>query len=190
MADLEKALDALVERVAYKAGFTGNEDMTYKEVLQTKYEQKIRKMRGKLDRYKGKLGLKPKRTDFTEEIRTYLRDGMDELMAQGHSLEEAIRLTGEKFDEAELAESFDAFVKNFDEFGLGEEAMRNQWRQNEEAGGLIYGGFSTLGVALGGLIGFINMGPWYYIVIGVGAGAMIGTSIAMICNAVLIRKGK
>lgn len=70
-AALEK-IDKMVERVARKAGYTGKENMTYKEILQAKFEQERAKMQSKINKYRRKLSWKSEDTDFAEEIRTYL----------------------------------------------------------------------------------------------------------------------
>jgi hypothetical protein len=95
-------IDKLVERVARKAGYSGQEEMTYKEHLQAKFEQERNKLARQYQKYRRKLSLKPRRTDFAEEIKTYLRDGLLDLMKEGYPEEEALKITMDKFDEAEL----------------------------------------------------------------------------------------
>ncbi|MGQ9826102.1 MAG: permease prefix domain 1-containing protein, partial [Desulfotomaculales bacterium] len=94
--------------------------MTYKEYLQAKFEQELEKLAQKYRKFRRKLSLKPRRKDFAEEIKTYLCDGLVDLMKEGYSEEEALKITMEKFDEAELNSSFEKFMQEFDGFGVEE----------------------------------------------------------------------
>ncbi|MEL7567404.1 MAG: hypothetical protein AAGU27_21350 [Dehalobacterium sp.] len=68
-------IDKLVERVARKAGYSGQEEMTYKEHLQAKFEQERDKLARKFQKYRRKFSLKSRRTDFAEEIKTFCVTG-------------------------------------------------------------------------------------------------------------------
>lgn len=187
------SIDALVERVARKAGYTGKEDMTYKEHLQAKYEQKRDKLQSKVDKYKHKLSLRPSRgADFSEEIRTYLQDGLADLMQEGHTEEEALRITMEKFDEAELKGSFDEFAKEFEGFGMEEYMHHGQWyTKNGESIGLFYAAFTVFGLTFGALAGYLIGHTWITAVIGLVVGLFTGVGCGLLSNAIIaLRKDK
>lgn len=113
MSDLSREamarIDAMVEQIARKAGFTGSEDMTYQELIQARFEQQYGRIK-----------------DFTEEIKTYLKDGLLDLIEEGYSEEEAITITMEKFDEAELNSTFVDFANALEGFGLQTEKNREK----------------------------------------------------------------
>ncbi len=177
-------IEKMVERVARKAGYTGRENMTYKELLQAKLEQKRGKLKGKLDRYRRKLSMKPGNTDFAEEIRTYLKDGVIDLMEEGHSEENAIEITLKKFDEAELSQSFDGFVRAFGGFGM-EEWMTDWYAKNGEAIGLFYAAFVVLGTTLGAFGGYLLGRTWQNTLIGLAVGLFSGVGLGLLSNAIL-----
>jgi len=191
----EQELDRLVERVARKSGYSGGGE-TYREHLQRKFDQKMEKAKAKIDKYKYKLGFKPSDRDFADEIRTYLRDGVAELMAQGKPEDEALRLTMEKFDVAELKSSFDDFMDEFNDFGVEEWKMSQQWyRENGESVGLFYAAFVLIGLVLGPLVGFLCGGGvagfapdrgWIYTLIGLGVGIIGGAALGLLSQAVIV----
>jgi F0F1-type ATP synthase assembly protein I len=185
-------IDKMVERVALKAGYTGRENMTYKEHLQAKFEQKRSKAERKLNKYKHKFSLKPSNADFAEEIRTYLQDGLHDLMKEGHSEEEALRITMEKFDEAELKNSFDDFAKEFGGFGMEEFQDSMQWySKNGEAIGLFYAAFIILGLVIGALAGYFIGHTWLTGAIGLAVGLFTGVGCGLLSNAIItLKRGK
>jgi hypothetical protein len=189
-------IDAMVERVARKAGYTGRENMTYKELLQAKYEQQRRKLerkisqeRGKIakgiNKYRHKFSMKPGNPDFAEEIKTYLQDGLLDLMQEGYSEAEAIKITLDKFDEAELNETFDEFVNAFEGFGMEEDYMTQWYVENGEAIGLFYAGFTTLGMTLGALSGYLLGHTWLNTLIGLGVGLFVGAALGLFSHAII-----
>ncbi|RNC29078.1 MAG: hypothetical protein AWM53_00998 [Candidatus Dichloromethanomonas elyunquensis] len=188
-------IDTMVERVARKAGYTGRENMTYMELLQTKYEQqrkkishKIRNQRGKIEqginKYRHKFSMKPGNPDFAEEIKTYLKDGLLDLMNEGYTEAEAIKITMDKFDEAELNETFDEFVNAFDGFGM-EEYMAHWYQNNGEAIGLFYAAFTLLGMTLGAFLGYLLGHTLLNTLIGFGVGLFAGASLGLLSNAII-----
>jgi len=190
----ERELDQLVQRVARKSGYAGGGE-TYKEHLQRKLDEKMQRVRAKMDRYKHKFSLEPSDRDFADEIQTYLRDGVAELMAQGKTEEEALRLTEEKFDVAELRNSFDDFMGEFDDFGVEAWKMDQQiYIENGGSIGLLYGAFELLGIVFGALIGFLCGGGvpqftangWIYTLIGLAVGVLSGTALGLLSNAVVV----
>lgn len=189
----QQKIDGLVERVAKKAGYTGGEGLTYKEHLQAKYEHKREKIRRKINKYKHKFSLRPSRdADFAEEIRTYLRDGLKDLMEEGHSEEEALRMTMEKFDEAELKDSFDDFAKEFGGFGMEEYMHNMEWYQhNGEAIGLFYAAFTVFGLTFGALAGYLIGHAWYWAVASLVVGLLSGAGGGLLSNAIIsLRKNR
>ena len=199
-AKTEKELEAMVERVARKSGYSTGEE-TYKEYLKRKFDELKEECLKEATKIRHKFSLKPSHDlDFAEEIKAYLSDGILDLKAEGYSEEEALRITMEKFDEAELQESFQDFMKEFNDFGMEEYLMKSeQWYvENGEIIGLFYGGFAILGVTLGALIGFLTsgglaellVGGWIYTLIGAGVGAMLGIGIGVISHGIIAMKKK
>ncbi|WP_096187331.1 hypothetical protein [Evansella halocellulosilytica] len=194
--ETQKELDRMVERVARKSGYAGGE-ITYKEHLQNKFADTVEKAREKVDKYRRKFSLESSNTDFAEEIKSYLRDGLYDLIEEGFSEEEALRITKEKFNEAELQESFEEFMNEFDDFGLEEytAAISKEWNvYHGETVGLFYGGFTIMGLTIGSLIGFLSSGGvsaflsegWINTLIGAGAGVMLGVACGLISNAIFM----
>ncbi len=198
-------IDSMVERVARKAGYTGSDNMTYKELLQTKFEQQrdmigreIKKQRDNIayniDKYRHKFSMKPGNPDFAEEIKTYLQDGLIDLMNEGYSEEEALKITIDKFDEAELNDTFDAFVEAFGGFGM-EDYKKNKetaewYAQNGEAIGLFYAAFTTIGMTLGAFLGYLLGHTLINTAIGFGVGLFVGAGLGLLSNAIIALKRK
>jgi len=177
-------IEKMVERVARKAGYTGRENMTYKELLQAKLEQRRGKVKNKVDRYRRKLSMKPGNADFAEEIRTYLKEGVIDLMKDGSSEEEAIEITLKKFDEAELNQSFAEFAKAFGGFGM-EEYMTEWYAKNGDAIGLFYAAFVVLGTSMGAFGGYLLGHTWQNTLIGLAVGLFSGVGLGLLSNAIL-----
>ena len=177
-------IEKMVERVARKAGYTGRENMTYKELLQAKLEQRRGKVKNKVDRYRRKLSRKPGNADFAEEIRTYLKEGVIDLMKDGSSEEEAIEITLKKFDEAELNQSFAEFAKAFGGFGM-EEYMTEWYAKNGDAIGLFYAAFVVLGTSMGAFGGYLLGHTWQNTLIGLAVGLFSGVGLGLLSNAIL-----
>lgn len=196
--EVQEKINNMVERVARKAGYTGKENMGYKEHLQNKYEQqylqaKYEKQRDKFERklnkYRHKISIKPSNTDFAEEIKTYLQDGLIDLMNEGYSEEEALKITMEKFDEADLKENFDEFVNAFEGFGMENYYEITDWyTKNGETIGLFYAAFLFLGMGLGALSGYLFGHTWLNTLIGFGAGLFIGLSLGLLSHGLLTLK--
>jgi hypothetical protein len=134
--------------------------------------------------------------DFAEEIRTYLKDGLMELMDDGRTEEEALKQTMEKFDVAELKENFNDFAKEFDWFGVdeyknisyGDIVMRKIMMRAIEkspATGLFYGAFIILGSTVGVFIGFMFGHTWANTLIGFGFGLFAGLSLGLLSDGLI-----
>lgn len=196
--ELQEKINNMVERVARKAGYTGKENMGYKEHLQNKYEQqylqaKYEKQRDKFERklnkYRHKISIKPSNTDFAEEIKTYLQDGLIDLMNEGYSEEEALKITMEKFDEADLKENFVEFVNALEGFGMENYYEMTDWyTKNGETIGLFYAAFLFLGMGFGALFGYLLGHTWLNTLIGFGVGIFIGLSLGLLSHGILTLK--
>ncbi len=180
-------VDKLVERVARKAGYSEQEEMTYKEHLQAKFEQERDKLAREVQKYRRKLSLKPRRTDFAEEIKTYLRDGLLDLMKEGYSEEEALKITMNKFDEAELDSNFEEFMQEFEGFGVEKYMHIEQWyRENGEAIGLFYAAFLILGLTFGAFCGYISGHNLPSTGIGLAVGCGAGISLGLLSHGIIV----
>lgn len=188
--ETQEKIDQMVERVARKAGYTGKENWSYKEHIQVMYEQQY--LQAKFEKLKKKLEKNRKKifnTDFAEEIRTYLQDGLIDLMNEGYTEEEALKITLEKFDEADLKENFDEFAKSFEDFGMQYEYELAKWyTKNGEAIGLFYSGFLILGMAVGAFLGYLFGHTWINTLIGLGLGTFIGIAFGLFSHAILAMK--
>lgn len=183
-----KRIDKMVERVARKAGYTGKENMTYKEILQAKFEQKKNKLHNKVNKYRGKLSLKNRNTDFSEEIRTYLKDGLVDLINEGYSEEEAIKITMDKFDEAELKNDFYDFINEFEGFGMENWNNHGRYSKKDEAIGLFYAAFTVLGMVIGAFSGFLCGYNLMNAVIGLVVGLFTGMGLGLLTHAFISLK--
>jgi len=190
--ETRRELDRLVERVARNAGYA-NGEITYKEHLQAKFERQMEQAQQKIRKYRHKFSLKPSNQDFAEEIKGYLSDGVAELMAEGVSEADALRITMEKFDEAEQGgRTFDDFMRAFDSFGLEEHIMRQQYWYTEhgEAVGLFYAAFMMLGITVGALAGWLSGQNLISTGVGVLVGIGIGVALGLLSHAIFVAKRK
>ncbi len=181
--ETNKKIDELVKRVARKAGYSGGE-LTYQQHLQMKLENVQRKLNQKFQRQRHKFGFSPKNNDFAEEVKTYLSDGIADLIAQDYSEEEAFQITMDKFDEAELKPNFEEFMQEFNDFGLQEQM---QWHaENGEAIGLYFAAFMVLGLSLGAIFGWLAGHSLVSCLIGMAAGFSVGIGLGLLSFALLI----
>lgn len=179
-----KKVDELVKRVAKKAGYSGSTELTYQEHLQMKIGNVQKKFDKKIQKQRHKLGLSPKNNDFAEEIKTYLTDGVSDLMAEGYTEEEALQITLEKFDEAELKPDFEDFMEEFNDFGIQENM---EWYAKEgEAIGLFYGAFTILGLTLGAFFGFLAGRDLISTAIGTVVGLGCGVGLGLLSHALYV----
>jgi hypothetical protein len=179
-------IDQLVERVARKAGYSGQEEMTYKEYLQARFEQELEKLAQNYRNFRRKLSLKPRRKDFAEEIKTYLCDGLVDLMKEGYSEEEALKITIEKFDEAELNSSFEKFMREFDGFGVKEMQLEKWYTENGEAIGLFYAASLVLGITLGAFFGYTGGYTLLSTGIGLAVGCGVGIGLGLLSHGIIV----
>lgn len=167
MSDLSREamarIDAMVEQIARKAGFTGSEDMTYQELIQARFEQQYGRIK-----------------DFTEEIKTYLKDGLLDLIEEGYSEDEAMAITMEKFDEAELKSTFADFANALEGFGPLMDKSSVYTKQSQDIVDLFYPIFILGGMALGLLAGYLMGGSWLSAITGLLAGVFIGIVLALL----------
>lgn len=182
--DTVKKIDELVKRVAKKSGYSGSGELTYQEHLQMKLESVQRKMNQKFQKQRRKFGLAPKDNDFAEEIKTYLTDGISDLVSQGHSEKEALQITLDKFDEAELKPNFDDFLQEFESFGM--EQQMEWYAKNGEAVGMFYAAFVMLGLTLGAFFGYLSGYSLISTGIGLAVGLGTGISLGLLSHAFLV----
>ncbi|MCL1858973.1 MAG: hypothetical protein FWF92_07030 [Oscillospiraceae bacterium] len=126
--------------------------------------------------------------EVRDDMIIYMSDYINDLISQGMSEKEAFEKA--KIETAAFSESKD----NNDLKAKIEEYYKNKSPAAYESEGLIYGGFTTVGLVTGGLIGyaagggrieFLN-GGWIDMLIGIGCGIVLGAGIAMIANAIII----
>ena len=159
-------------------------EMTYLEKLRAKAGQTRHKIGKKMARFKS-------RSDQALEARgdmiLYMSDYMNDLVSQGLSEQEAFERAQEKLStsgdsdfHADLQERMQQYYESYNP-------------ADYEAIGLIYGGFTVLGIAVGTLVGFLASGGvpaflregWIYTVAGLGIGTLIGVGLGMVGHAVI-----
>jgi hypothetical protein len=121
--------------------------------------------------------------DFAEEIHAYLADGIHDLMKEGHTEEEALKITIDKFDEAELKGDFSDFLEEFDGFGIQKNIA--WYVNNAEVLGLFYGAFVMLGLTVGSFSGYLMGDGIGDVGIGAGFGLGFGITCGLLSHALL-----
>jgi len=160
-------------------------EMTYMEKLRRKAGQAKGKIDARLMRFKNSS---ERSREAQDDMIIYMNDYMNDLISQGMSEADAFNKAKEDLTFASKSEQSADLHERFQQYY----ALRDP--SEYEIIGLLYGGFSILGVAVGGLIGILSGGGitkflengWINVLIGVGAGAMIGVGLAQICNAIIV----
>ncbi|MDR2734742.1 MAG: permease prefix domain 1-containing protein [Spirochaetota bacterium] len=184
-----RKIDELVERVAKKAGYSGAGEQGFKYAFAFDGFGKHYHKAGRASfPHKGKPHCHDwgRGRDFAEEIRAYLADGILDLMADGHSEEEALKMTLDKFGEAEIKEDFSALFDAFDGFGIQAQQIASWYVKNGEVLGLFYAAFALLGIVTGAFLGYLLSGcDWISAMIGAGFGSGFGVSFGLLSHALL-----
>jgi len=162
-------------------------EMTYMEKLRRKSGQTKDKIRAKLEKFKSRSQTA---LDAQNDMILYMSDYMKDLMAEGLSEQEAFERAKEdlKFrsDSAMSANLQERFASYYESLSPAD----------HEAVGLFYAGFLFLGVAAGGLAGFLGgggreaflAGGWIETLIGVVVGGAVGIGCGFFSNAVIALK--
>lgn len=180
----EKTIDEMVERIAYKVDSSRQSEVT-KEVTKEAFQKNLTS--DKKNTHDKKKNVKSSNNaEFVEEIKMYLKDGLLDLMEEGYSEDEAIKITLDKFDETELNENFDDYLKSWEVFGMSEKDIEKYAKEYESVG-LFYGGFTMLGAIIGACIGFFT-GGFLDCVIGCIIGLMVGISLALFMHGSIVSK--
>ena len=168
-----------------------NSEMTYIEKLRKKSSQTKNRISAKMAKFKA-------RSEKGEEIRDdmvlYMSDYINDLISQGISEQDALEKAKSEMilvnqSEAVQTKDLQERIKDYYE---------NKSPEAYETEGLIYGGFSVIGVITGGITGYILgggrleflSGGWIDLLIGIGCGAVLGVGVAMIINAIVFNKPK
>jgi len=175
-----RKIDELVERVAKKAGYSGADEQGFKYNFSNDLKNRIMDGFGK-HHHREERGQR----DFAEEIRAYLADGILDMMDDGYSEEEALRMTIDKFGEAETKEDFSALLDAFDGFGLQARRLASWYVRNGEVLGLFYAAFVMFGLTIGAFLGYLLSGDWVNALIGAGVGLGFGVSFGLLSHALL-----
>jgi len=186
-----RKIDELVERVAKKAGYSSADEQGFRYDFAFDGFGKHFHKAGHASFYPHEPGWgqqrewgRPGKRDFAEEIRAYLVDGISDLMSEGHSEEEALKMTMDKFDEAELKDDFSALFQAFNGFGLQARRIASWYVRNGEVLGLFYAAFVVLGLTTGAFVGYL-LGDWSSALIGAGVGLGFGISLGLFSHALL-----
>ncbi|MCL1917533.1 MAG: hypothetical protein FWG14_04345 [Peptococcaceae bacterium] len=183
----EDSLEALVEKVARKAGYLDNMAGGHKEYLENTLllqRERLRKKIGKMDH---KVSLRPRETPFVEDIKAYFRYTVQTLMNEGKSEDEAFRVVWSRVERAAVKEpDFDSFVLVFDGFWAQEYLMWDNMRVHHgELIGLFYSGFLLLGITVGSFLGYLLGHGIGETVLGCVVGISLGLSCGIFTHALL-----
>ena len=199
----KQKIDELVERVARKAGYTSGGMEDFFESLGAGIEDAGRRLEGrythkhhhhhyshrghKCHKHHHKhhgMGRFFGSRDFAEEIHTYIADGIHDLMAEGHTEEEALKITLAKFDEAESKDDFKDFFADFNGFDLGRKIV--VWHvENGVTIGLFYGASVVFCITLGALLGYLLGEGIAEMGIGAAFGLFFGVCGGLLSHAIL-----
>ena len=162
-----------------------NSEMTYMEKLRKKGSQTKSKIGAKLAKFKAHS---EKGNEVKDDMALYMSDYISDLISRGMSEQEAFEKAKSEMIEISKSEQNGDLRDRFAEY------YKNKTPAAYEAEGLLFGGFTTIGLVIGGLTGYIAgggrveflNGGWIDMLIGIGCGIVLGAGIAMIANAVII----
>ncbi len=158
-------------------------EMTHLESLRKNVRQAANSVGEQIAKFKAKSS---KSIDAQNDLVVYMSDYMSDLISQGLTEQEAFEKAKTELSATDTEQASDMrerFIQYY----------KNRDPAEEEAIGLFYGGFFFLGIAVGGLIGFLVSGGvpafsadgWIYTLVGVAAGAFIGIGLGLISNAII-----
>ena len=184
-SDIKKQIDDFAREQSQH--YLDDAEMTYMEKLHLKTDTAKRKAVAKIARLKSRSD---QAVEAQNDLMLYMSDYMEDLISKGMSEREAfetakeeLTLSSESDSSAELRDRYRRYYDGFDIY------------RNEEVG-LFYAGFSSLGLFLGALLGFLLSGGrqefigggWIDTIIGAGAGMLLGSACAQISHAFTLKK--
>ena len=163
-----------------------NSEMTYFEKLRKKSSRTKSKIGAKLAKFKAHS---EKGNEVRDDMALYMNDYIGDLISQGMSEREAFEKA-----KAEMIAVSESNEQNGDFHDRFTEYYKQKSPAAYEAEGLLFGGFTTIGLVIGGLTGYIAgggrveflNGGWIDMLIGIGCGVVLGAGVAMIANAIII----
>ena len=148
-------------------------EMSYLEQLKAKARQTKSKAKSQLARFKS---TSDKALEAQSDLALYMSDYINDLMSQGMSEEAALAQAKEALSAAEDSEHQAAIQAR----------MASHWEMNDpklyEMIGLVYGGLTVFGLALGGLIGWL-FGGWLNFAVGGAVGTLFGACFGLLAHA-------
>jgi uncharacterized protein YoaH (UPF0181 family) len=172
-----KEIEHFVSNIVIRSGLVSYQEMTCLEEVKQNIYQAKKEVRENIEQFKEdtkkflkKLQLSShKNDDFQEELKSHIKEHVQELTAQGISEEEAIKIVFTEFQGVDFSE-----LNQME----GEEQMKyneamKHWKY-DEAIGLFYGGFLFLGGAAGFIVGNMYNMMWQAGVTGIIAGIGLG----------------
>ena len=162
-------------------------ERTYLEKLHWKATRTKRKAGTKLARLKGQSD---KGLEAKNDMVLYITDYMNDLISQGLTEQEAYAKASEEMKSACDAEQAADASERFRQYYAAITPPEH------EAIGLFHGGLLLIGMALGGLAGYLlgggrmafRGGGWVDTVIGLAAGLVVGLGAGTICHGVIVAK--
>lgn len=164
-------------------------EMTYMEKLRRKTGQTKRKVGTKLARFKGQSN---KGLEAQNDMLLYMSDYMNDLMSQGLSEQQAFDKASEEMKFASDTEQATDLSERFQQY------YQNRDPASDEAIGLFYASFPTLGLIIGGLIGYLASGGrtmflsggWIDTLIGIAVGILVGAALGMMSHGAIALKNR
>ena len=161
-------------------------EMTYMEQLRKKSNQTKNQIGAKLAKFKTRS---KKGEEVRDDMALYMSDYINDLISHGMSEEEAFAKASAEMAAAGKSES----EQNGD---LGDKIKayyENKSPAEYDSEGLLYGGFSTIGLVIGGFMGYLMSGGhveflnggWIDMLVGMGVGSVLGVGIAMIVTGII-----
>lgn len=159
-------------------------EMTYMEKLRRKSGQTKDKIGRKLSRFKGHSD---KGLEAQNDMVLYMSDHMNDLMSQGLTEQEAFEKASEAMKQGSGSEQSANFNERLRQY------IENRDLAAQEVIGVFYGGLMFIGMAAGGLIGYLAgggriaflSGGWIDTVIGVGVGLFVGLGLGLISHGII-----
>lgn len=159
-------------------------EMTYLEKLRRNTNKTKNKIGAKLARFKGSSA---QGIDAQNDMILYMSDYMNDLMSKGMTEQDAFKKAKEELAAPGVSDIRTDIRERYCQY------YENRDPRDYEAIGLLHGGFTIIGLAIGAVIGYSVGGGWHTFldggwvdtVIGSIAGVMIGEGIALICNAII-----
>ncbi|MCL2773321.1 MAG: hypothetical protein FWD71_08205 [Oscillospiraceae bacterium] len=163
-----------------------NTEMTYMEKLRKKASGTKNKVGAKMAKLKSHS---EKGLEVRDDMILYMSDYINDLISQGMSEKEAFDKASAEMEAAGKTES----GENGDLHDRIKEYYSAKAPEDYANEGMFYGGLPTIGIVIGGLIGYITgggrteflNGGWIDMLVGILSGAVLGAGLAMVVIGII-----